>query len=175
MTWFADLSPYSYFLHPGEPRSVNVGWLAREYAFEQQVPSGSVLDALWNFCTISVRQTRGLHDCDLCGPEHRCFIAERHGRRIRLGSAEIAVISRSGTIYSAPDLIYHYVRTHNYRPPDGFLWSLLEAPRPPNRNYFARLEHEGLEWREKRDAPTEPVLSYGPGRVPEVVPIHLDN
>jgi hypothetical protein len=55
-------------------------------------------------------------------------------------------------VYAAPNLIYHYIEVHHYKPPDEFLNALREGPRPPDRKYFKRLEELGLEWREAASA-----------------------
>ncbi len=123
MAYFGDLSDYAYapgFVRPGTKA---VGWLARGHAFPTMTVDEEVPDLLWLFCSISVVQTRGLHDCEFC-PTHsvRCF--ERNGQRLSLGSAEIRVFSPEGAIYAAPTLIYHYVAVHHYKPPDEFLQAL---------------------------------------------------
>ncbi len=35
-------------------------------------------------------------------------------------------MSRAGKVYAAPTLIYHYMKNHNYRPPNEFLEALDE-------------------------------------------------
>jgi hypothetical protein len=44
---------------------------------------------------------------------------------LSLGSAEIRVPGSGGRIYAAPDLIYHYVEAHGYRPPDEFVEAVM--------------------------------------------------
>lgn len=158
MTYFSDLSPYVYLRRVREPHSVNIGWLERDYPYVQQAPSDTTLDSLWRFCAVAVRQTRGLHVCSLCETGHSYFIAQRNGKRIHLGSAEIAVISNTGVVYSAPNLIYHYARTHHYRPSDDFLQALQEAPKPPGKEYFELLRAAGLEWSDVLSPVDEPKL-----------------
>jgi hypothetical protein len=43
-----------------------------------------------------------------------------------LGSAEIRVPGKSGIQYACPNMIYHYLQDHNYRPPDEFITAVLE-------------------------------------------------
>ena len=87
---------------------------------------------------------RGLHICDLCGS--RYIIAERHEQQIWLGSAEIRVFSSSGEIYAAPNIIYHYVSVHQYKPPTVFTQALRTCPKPPSREYLDELDGHKLQW-----------------------------
>jgi hypothetical protein len=63
-----------------------------------------------------------------------------------LGSAEIRVISNTGVIYAAPNLIYHYVHAHSYAPPAGFVEAVLAGPCPPDQAYFDTLSNLGEKW-----------------------------
>jgi hypothetical protein len=147
MTYFEDLSPYIYCNLPlSGPRTRNVGWLGSTHAYGKAKPTEDLLDLLWNYCKVSVVQTRGIHECEFCpvGREHRD--AERKGERLKLGSSEIRVFGSDGTIYAAPTLIYHYVSAHNYNPPQEFARALSEGPSPPSPDYFERLQEMELDW-----------------------------
>jgi hypothetical protein len=170
MAHFSDLSFYEYS-RGNPPQTKNVGWLQRGYAFETAPPSEGTLDLLWSFCKISVMQTRGIHKCDLCAP-HSTEAASRSGVRLLLGSAEIRVLSKDVSplrhglggdeppgllflrksqtpfnVYAAPNLVYHYVQAHRYKPPDEFLNALRVGLRPPDEQYFQCLKQLKLEWR----------------------------
>jgi len=119
-------------------------------------------------------QTRGFHRCDLCVPSPSTTVSViRDGFKVALGSAEIRVLSKENTstirerlrrqkpgllflrkslgtfdVYAAPNLIYHYVEVHHYKLPEEFVNALREGPKPPDREYFKRLEVLGLEWGE---------------------------
>ena len=108
-------------------------------------PSEELLDLIWHFCRISVAATRGGHLCELCTSPYYGE-AERHGEQLRLGTSEIRVFSRDGTIYSAPTLIYHYMSVHHYSPPEEFIQALREGPRPPSPEYFEKLAALELKW-----------------------------
>ena len=145
MSYFEDLSEYRY-IEPGYYAGTrNVGWLEPEFAFETAAPSEDLINDLWAFCTISVAQTRGFFVCRLCG-KHEGGDATYKGVELSLGSAEIRVISRSGEVFAAPTLIFHYVRDHHYCPPSAFLEALKSGERPPDAAYFKQLEAMGLEW-----------------------------
>src|SRR5260370_18043051 len=144
MAYFKDLCDYAYppgFIRPG----TNVGWLARGHTFPTMTPDEDILDLLWSYCSISVVQTRGGHDCEFC-PVGSARYFERNGQRLLLGTAEMRVFSRDGRIYAAPTLIYHYVVVHHYKPPDEFLQALRKGPQPPSKEYFDALAKLNLEW-----------------------------
>jgi len=155
MAFFEDLSVYEYFhARYFRPGTKNVGWLGLGHEFNTAEPDEELLNVLWNVCKVSVVQTRGLHDCEFC-PFGTSRHAERNGEGLLLGSSEIRVFSREGMIYAAPTLIYHYVKSHKYRPPAEFLKALAEGPLPPSREYFQRLEELELKWNKTSDASGE--------------------
>src|SRR5439155_5623857 len=65
-------------------------------------------------------------------------------RPLMLGGAEIRVFGERGRIYAAPNLIYHYVVAHHYKPPDEFLQALRQGRCPPEPEYLDLLERAGL-------------------------------
>ena len=69
----------------------------------------------------------------------------RDGGTLSLGTSEIRVFGQDGTIYAAPDLIYHYVIDHQYRPPDVFIDTLLQGPQPGTDVYQALLTRYGWD------------------------------
>jgi len=151
MAYLSDLSDYNYFQEFWRPSTKAVGWLARDHDFPQAAPSEDLLNRLWQFCSISVAQTRGGHYCDWCPPKP--CIATRMGQSVLLGTSEIRVFSKSGAIYAAPTLIYHYVDVHSYRQPDEFLRALFDGPAPPASDYMQELERFGFDWH--RRAPSK--------------------
>ena len=123
----------------------NVGWLSARHPFDQQEPSQTLLDVLWAFCMVFVHQARGVHICELCS-SREWVREEKDGIRLSLGSAEIRVFSKDAVIYASPNLIYHYVSAHHYKPPDVFVSALMDGLRPPMRVYFDELRKHGYEW-----------------------------
>jgi hypothetical protein len=144
MAYFPDLSEYEY-LPPIDPavRQINVGWLAAGREFERKKASGALLDSVWDYCTLSFEQSRGRHECEFCLAD-ASRISERNSQQLLLGSAEIRVLSRSGEIYAAPNLIYHYMVVHDYAPPDQFIDAVMTGPRPFSQDYRDRLAAAGL-------------------------------
>jgi len=51
------------------------------------------------------------------------------GSDVPLGHAEIWVEREDGTQIAAPNLVYHYVTEHQYRPPDYFIDAVLRQAR----------------------------------------------
>jgi hypothetical protein len=110
MTYFADLTPYTYF-HPEEdrPGTLNIGWLDRWHPFPIGEAGAEFQAKLKKLCDKAVKATRGFHCCPFC-----------KGRNKPRSSAEIRVQGR-GKVYAAPVLLHHYVVTHGYGPPQEFI------------------------------------------------------
>jgi hypothetical protein len=117
MAFFEDLTPYTY-LHPEEERdrTVNVGWLHRQHHFPTGETGAAFQAKLLKLCQRRVKRTRGFHPCDFC-----------KGRNKPHGSAEIRVLGE-GRVFAAPELVYHYVVAHGYKPPDEFIAAVLAWP-----------------------------------------------
>jgi hypothetical protein len=155
MTYFEDLSRYTYHEATGiAVPAKNVGWLDRHHSFAKEEPSSELLDAVWKHCFILVVPTRGLHTCEFCTIPSSTFV--RHGSKLLLGSGEIRVFNSSGDAFAAPNLIYHYISDHWYRPPREFVQAIEEGPRPGNQEYQQRFDRPGLDWRENPQLSEEP-------------------
>jgi hypothetical protein len=131
-----DLSPARRFDEYSCLGTLNVGWLDPAHPYAQGDTSKEFHDRLFEFCGHSVLQTRGCHVCPYCGdPSSFLTVCEKRlGKELWLGSAEIRV-TYEGKTYAAPDLIYHYVVAHRYRPPDEFIEAVLKGPLPDTREY----------------------------------------
>lgn len=145
VTYFRDLTEYTYSSHFQALETLNIGWLERSHEFKKKPPTEEFLNFLWDFCSISVARSRGFHFCDIC-VQSDLVIVERSGKSLILGGAEIRAFSKSGRIYAAPNLIYHYVYTHHYLPPAEFIEAIVDGPKPPCKEYFDRLVILNLEW-----------------------------
>ena len=130
MTWYPDLSQYSYgpeSIPPGQA-ILNVGWLDSGHDFPTGDPPTGFLDTLAKLCLgYGHARTRGWHGCNLPHAEqleYPCTI-EVDGNKVSLGSAEIRVFSEDGTVLSAPNLVWHYIDYHQYLPPAEFVEAVL--------------------------------------------------
>lgn len=153
MTYFEDLSPYT-FDSAARGQARNVGWLDASHVFRTQQPQPHLLDGLWEYCSVLVVPTRGLHSCEFCSCPSNRFV--RHGEGLLLGSGEIRVFSSTGEAFAAPNLIYHYILEHQYHPPEEFLQAVEKGPRPESDEYRELLGRLAVAWRENYPVPTEP-------------------
>lgn len=128
--YYPDLSPYTYSRSPSGSEVVNVGWLEKPHFFPQGTVPEHALDRLFLLCLQPVNRTRGHHTCQFCQNPSVGFRAERNDKEAWLGSAEIRLTGKNGRVYAAPDLIYHYITDHCYRPPDEFVAALIADPQP---------------------------------------------
>jgi hypothetical protein len=133
---FEDGSSYCYLdaseADSGTVPAVNVGWLEKGHVYEKGPVPESFLESLFWYCTSPVNRTRGLHICQFCVPQaqHGGGVSvQRNGIVLTLGGAEIRVRSSDGTLFAAPDLIYHYVEMHRYLPPQSFVSAVMEGDR----------------------------------------------
>lgn len=123
MTYFADLTPYSYS-STSDQSILNIGWLDKQNPFPVGFVDPNVLLKLFKLCkTKTVKKTRGFHLCNMCRRQHLKF--ELDGDHVFMGTSEIRVPGKNGIIYAAPTLILHYIREHNYLPPEEFVDAVL--------------------------------------------------
>lgn len=139
MTYFEDLSPYTYLPESVPPEATvrNVGWLDGEHPFMVGEPPQGFADRLGVLCADrATAQTRGIHWCDLCleSDEDPDETHPVNGTALTLGSAEVRVLTPEGVWLAAPDLVYHYVARHNYLPPEPFIEAVLAGRIAPEYN-----------------------------------------
>jgi hypothetical protein len=154
MTYFSDLSVYTYRSHNdnGTPIAVgpiltrNVGWLDAGHEFPRSESVEGLLSCLWPFCMVSVCPARGVHDCPFCG-FNGVVDRDGDGERYSLGAAEIRVFDRTGqSAFAAPNLVYHYIEAHHYLPPSEFVDALQSGPQPQTEEYRGLVEKTGAHW-----------------------------
>jgi hypothetical protein len=166
MAYFKDLTVYQYATKNSWPLANSVGWLGPDKPFETALPTDPLLDRLWAFCKIMVNPTRGFHWCHLCleRPQKQLPYPNVYCRgdgQLRLGTAEIRVFSTRGelpteqgstyqynrdVIFAAPNLIYHYVEAHHYKPPDEFVEALFTGPQPGTPAFEQMLTKVSFDW-----------------------------
>ena len=132
--YFQDFTAYRYGTYYGRDRIISleevrmIGWLENGHNY----PTGQVDEqTLFNLrkCLVIAERAalkyKGFHYCDFCSKgdwTSRPKITFE-GKELFLGSNEIWLPSANAPelIYSAPNLIYHYIVEHGYLPPDEFL------------------------------------------------------
>jgi hypothetical protein len=116
--YFDDLSSFTAE-HLGDPKqAVTVGWLENGYPFKTGPVPRPLLSKLRKLAEDPKNPMWGFHECDIC------TTARRNRPQ---GNGEIHVVSSDGTIYVAPTLIVHYIKAHNYLPPEEFIEAVLES------------------------------------------------
>jgi hypothetical protein len=111
-----DLTPYNYMGHIDAVKSV--GWLQGDYPKGETDPK--LVEILETYPTKNL--CRGFHRCEYCENE-----------KIATGNGEIWTIGKDGQVYASPKMIIHYIKDHNYLPPQEYIDSVLNGV-DPNRD-----------------------------------------
>jgi hypothetical protein len=122
---FEDLTPYEY-LGNREPNTFNIGWLDEHHAFPIGETPNELQKRLLRLCIKPVNRARGWQECPFCTELYPIEV-EADGQTIALGDGEIRIEGKDHRRYAAPNLIYHYVDKHRYRPPDEFQNAVLDS------------------------------------------------
>lgn len=154
MTYYPDLTPYVYSSEFVRLHSYNVGWLDGAEQFARGDAPHLFLERLLEFCEVCFAKSRGWHTCNLCVGQEGWIKVPIGEKAIALGTAEIRVIGKSGKIYCAPNLIYHYVAHHKYVPPKEFIEAVMLGSKPSETEYSEYFAKLGL-------VPESPTLDYG--------------
>jgi hypothetical protein len=117
MSYFADLTPYTYRLSEEAPDKVNVGWLDKEHPFPIGDSNQDFQLALGSLSQNRVNQMRGIHLCDFCCGKNRP------------GSSPEIRVQGPHKVYAAPLLIHQYVTVHRYLPPQEFIDAVIASVR----------------------------------------------
>src|SRR3954470_12070619 len=133
MTWFEDLTPYSYLpmfwdeAPPSRP-ALNVGWLAEGMRFATATPDPAFVERLRLLVRHArTQQTRGYHFCEFCPPARGEEWLRNEYLETHAGTAEIRAVGADATRYAAPTLIVHYVEAHRYAPPRAFVDAIMRC------------------------------------------------
>ncbi|MGW1468889.1 DUF7919 family protein [Streptomyces sp. NPDC002308] len=129
MTHYPELSLYDFDFH-AEPEGLTVGWLEGGESYARGEVADEDREILADLAALLQHRSRGYHYCTLCTEMRERFGVSGAGNaRFRLGSAEIRVVSDSGQLYVAPNLVLHYIADHGYRPPEEFLAAVRDEAR----------------------------------------------
>jgi len=124
--FYEDLSLFQYTRRDVAPNLLNVGWLDASHPYAKGDVPEKFLDHLFDLCRSQVNRTRGWQECQFCEKANLGVRVVKDETELVLGSAEIRVPGEGGLIYASPNLIYHYVAAHGYRPPDAFIEAVMK-------------------------------------------------
>jgi hypothetical protein len=117
MSYFADLTPYTYTPENREG-VLNIGWLDAAYPFERGETPKEFCEALRDLIEKPILKHRGFHICQFCSPEPGSSPPQH-------GNGQIRVMGQNHFWYAAPAMVHHYVVAHRYRPPLEFIDAVL--------------------------------------------------
>jgi hypothetical protein len=125
--YYPDLSLYTYSAEASDYNvALNIGWLDDKHDFPKgDIPPLALDILLWLCVERRVNPCRGYEDSPFLASQEYGYLVSFHGKMVRLGSAEIRVHGLNGKVYSAPNLIYHYVKDCKYHPPKEFVDAVL--------------------------------------------------
>jgi hypothetical protein len=116
----------------------NVGWLDGAHPFLQGVVSAEVIASLEQLVIHTWKppfMASGWHGCNICPrkPPEGPIMRDIGGQSIMLGAMQIYVPD-GDIMYSAPNLILHYIEDHGHGPPEVFLQAMCKIdPQAPAR------------------------------------------
>lgn len=115
----ADLSA-----NPSNPRRLYVGWLDKDHEYARGEVSSEFSARLLRLCSKAMK-TRGFHRCPFCPGGVPAKPLNYRKKAVSLGSGFFSVKGKRWLIFEAPDLIYHYVVDHGYKPPAEFIEAVM--------------------------------------------------
>lgn len=144
MTWFADLSPCTYFGEDSAPVLRAVGWLEKGKPFETEARDKLVYEKLQTLSNNPWQPSvaMGCHNCDFCAYE-ACV------------GLNNLFIPADGFLFVCPELITHYMNAHGYGPPGEFCDAVLRCPPMRSMDYLKAVLTNGGRLLMKGDAKME--------------------
>lgn len=130
--WYEDLTECDYFGEEHASSLIAVGWLENEKPFATGKVSKEFFEKLshqqqnpWSFGLFC-----GFHECDICQ-----FSGVPGNKNM--------FIPYNNNIYVCPELITHYINSHNYLPPDEFIRAVLSCPPQKSMEYLKKMLENG--------------------------------
>jgi hypothetical protein len=132
--YYPDLTPYDYGMTEYKD-ALNIGWLEIGHEF----PIGDFPEKEELLRRLEAKKIenkyRGFHGCEFC--ENDKFANKFNPERItnpnfveppekewHVGNGEY-IVQWNGKTYSAPVLVVHYIKSHNYKPPQEFIDAVM--------------------------------------------------
>lgn len=153
----ADFEPFPHLTYKSPIKQVlSIGWLDNNQSVHNPNEINcNFLDRLWSFCISSPLYMHQTYICKLCSGSlvrsQRYILNNRQsifqitkpsrqnmidtGKTILLGTNVFAVFSDDNIAYISPNLIYHYIMEHNYKPPEEFIQAVLISPLPETKKH----------------------------------------
>jgi hypothetical protein len=141
--YFPDLSYYPKVCCDEERgiKLIAIGWLDKGHTFQTGEISKEAIQKLEIFCSKPMILTLGKRDCPFCNTKGPIRMILGTGNELIIhGTDEVRIPSKDGKkVYGVPNLIIHFIKTHNYSPPQEFIDAVIAAPLPGTRafNEFA--------------------------------------
>jgi hypothetical protein len=101
-----------------------VGWLSNEDNYPRGQVNDEFIYKIMTLCSMPANIRRSLHVCSLCRrnfSEYSSYYNYKDNEIICISNADVLVMSSEGIVYASPVQIYHYIRDHNYLPPNEFI------------------------------------------------------
>lgn len=135
MVWYEDL-------YPMEHRAIlGVGWLDKTMSYPKddvdprfvKKLADLLVDPWYPYPTLSS------HRCDFCRFSRGPVFVSIAGRSLRIGD-KILFVPGDGKLYAAPNMIVHYIDSHEYAPPEEFVAAVLKCPAMDSEAYRKAVE-----------------------------------
>jgi hypothetical protein len=158
MAHFEDLTKYSYSVKfPTD--ELNIGWLQTKEFPKGDIPNKEKFcEKLFEYYKNPVRQMKGFQRCLYC--------KEISGKYLRdnpqSSSNEIRVVGKDGKVYASPAMIIHYIKEHDYLPPQEFIEAVLHGPKVNSEEYNNACEKslENMIKQHKEWLESKPKIDY---------------
>jgi hypothetical protein len=140
--YYPDMSIYSYSNFDKKLKEMynlgeefvflNIGWIDSSMEYEKAEKNEEFLKKMLILIKKSGNMMRGYHRCQYClkdrmiGNEYDLICVKEGDSTITLGSREI-YFQYGNFVFISPDLIYHYIENHSYKPPDLYYDAVMKS------------------------------------------------
>lgn len=131
-----DLTP-SLFMERTDRPVLLVGYMnINDSDFNKKEANDDFLESLREICRNPILTRRSFHVCPICNLSFRDYSDKYDygGIEVTDKNADILVEASDGTVFKAPAQIFHYVRDHDYAPPQRFVDAVM------------RSDHRDMSW-----------------------------
>ena len=135
MAWYEDNCTCDYFRIKNNQLLIAIGWLESEKMFNH----GQIFDEIYARLESLLENPwqpwiyRGLHECSLCVED------------VKARGYQNLFIPGDGVLYVCPEMILHYIKIHQYQPPDEFCNAVLNCPDCDSTEYIMLIRAIGIE------------------------------